>query len=86
MVTYKDASGQLITTQANSQIPAGMGPPGSVLALRRAPPKVPKPTWHAPWKLSAVVAGHLGWVRAVAFDPSNEWFVTGSADRTIKVR
>ena len=27
----------------------------------------------------------MGWVRAIAFDPSNEWFVTGSADRTIKV-
>lgn len=64
-----------------------MGPPGSTaLAVRRAPPKVPKPEWHAPWKLSAVVAGHLGWVRAIAFDPTNEWFVTGSADRTIKVR
>jgi WD40 repeat protein len=25
------------------------------------------------------------WVRCVAFDPSNEWFVTGSADRTIKI-
>lgn len=25
------------------------------------------------------------WVRCVAFDSSNEWFVTGSADRTIKV-
>ncbi|KAH0912260.1 hypothetical protein HID58_035581 [Brassica napus] len=29
--------------------------------------------------------GHLGWVRSVAFDPSNEWFCTGSADGTIKV-
>jgi pleiotropic regulator 1 len=25
------------------------------------------------------------WVRCLAFDSSNEWFVTGSADRTIKV-
>lgn len=32
-----------------------------------------------------VISGHLGWVRSVAFDPSNEWFCTGSADRTIKV-
>jgi pleiotropic regulator 1 len=27
----------------------------------------------------------LGWVRSIAFDPSNEWFATGSADRTIKI-
>eukprot|EP01108_Squamamoeba_japonica_P002757 TRINITY_DN2347_c0_g1_i1.p4 TRINITY_DN2347_c0_g1~~TRINITY_DN2347_c0_g1_i1.p4 ORF type:complete len:320 (-),score=128.88 TRINITY_DN2347_c0_g1_i1:14-973(-) len=32
-----------------------------------------------------VIAGHNGWVRCVAVDASNEWFVTGSADRTIKV-
>jgi len=57
---------------------------GSVVA-RRAPPKVPEPSWHAPWELSAVISGHLGWVRSIAFEPSNEWFVTGSADRTIKV-
>ncbi|KDD75439.1 hypothetical protein H632_c684p0, partial [Helicosporidium sp. ATCC 50920] len=28
---------------------------------------------------------HLGWVRSVAFDPGNEWFCTGSGDRTIKI-
>ncbi|EEF45552.1 PP1/PP2A phosphatases pleiotropic regulator PRL1, putative [Ricinus communis] len=32
-----------------------------------------------------VISGHLGWVRSVAFDPSNTWFCTGSADRTIKI-
>jgi pleiotropic regulator 1 len=48
-------------------------------------PVVPVPDWHAPWELSAVISGHLGWVRSIAFDSSNEWFVTGSADRTIKV-
>ncbi len=25
------------------------------------------------------------WVRCVAVDPGNEWFATGSADRTIKI-
>jgi len=44
-----------------------------------------KPTWHAPWKLKTVISGHLGWVRACAVEPGNEWFVTGSADRTIKI-
>jgi pleiotropic regulator 1 len=44
-----------------------------------------KPDWHAPWKLMRVIAGHQGWVRTVAVDVSNEWFATGSNDRTIKV-
>lgn len=55
------------------------------LSARRAPPKVPEPKWHAPWKLMRVVAGHTGAVRAVAVDPGNEWFVTGASDRNIKV-
>ncbi|KAH3757143.1 Pleiotropic regulator 1 [Pelomyxa schiedti] len=44
-----------------------------------------KPEWHPPWKLYRVIAGHLGWVRSVCVDPANEWFATGSADRTIKI-
>lgn len=43
-----------------------------------------KPQWHAPWKLMRVISGHQGWVRAIAVDVSNRWFVTGSRDRTIK--
>eukprot|EP01039_Chlorochromonas_danica_P012111 gene12111-13763_t len=54
-------------------------------ALARYNQQVPTPSWHAPWELSAVISGHLGWVRSIAFDPSNEWFATGSADRTIKI-
>lgn len=46
---------------------------------------VPTPKWHAPWKLSAVLSSHLGWVRSIAFDPTNDMFATGSADRTIKI-
>jgi pleiotropic regulator 1 len=46
---------------------------------------IDKPKWHPPWELSAVISGHVGWVRSIAFDPSNEWFATGSADRTIKI-
>lgn len=63
----------------------GKGAANQLVVSRRAAPSAPRPEWHAPWKLSAVVSAHLGWVRAIAFDPSNEWFVTGSADRTIKV-
>ena len=46
---------------------------------------MPKPQWHAPWKLYRVLSGHLGWVRCIDVDPSNEWFVTGAGDRIIKV-
>jgi len=31
------------------------------------------------------MSGHLGWVRSVAVEPGNEWFCTGSADKTIKI-
>ncbi|KNB42821.1 hypothetical protein JH06_4788 [Blastocystis sp. subtype 4] len=57
----------------------------NALVLKARDQKVPVPEWHAPWKLSRVIAGHLGWVRCIAMDVSNEWFATGSADRTIKV-
>lgn len=53
------------------------------LAIRA--PTMPKPKWHPQWKLMRVISGHLGWVRCVAVEPGNEWFVTGSADRTIKI-
>jgi pleiotropic regulator 1 len=44
-----------------------------------------RPEWHAPWKLMRVISAHAGWVRAIAVDHSNEWFATGSVDRTIKI-
>lgn len=53
--------------------------------LPRKAPSMPKPKWHAPWKLKRVIAGHLGWVRSVAVEPGNEWFATGAADRVIKI-
>jgi pleiotropic regulator 1 len=46
---------------------------------------IPRPQWHAPWQLSTVISSHLGWVRSIAFDPTNDMFATGSADRTIKI-
>ena len=55
------------------------------IVARNSIPEIEVPTWHAPWELSAVISGHLGWVRAISFDSSNEWFATGSADRTIKI-
>ncbi|XP_065176343.1 pleiotropic regulator 1-like [Sycon ciliatum] len=70
--------------------------PGGAVALKpgsnakgalvpRKAPEVPKPKWHPPWKLMRVISGHLGWVRCIAIDPSNEWFATGSVDRLIKI-
>ncbi|WCJ23482.1 Pre-mRNA-splicing factor PRP46 [Euphorbia peplus] len=53
--------------------------------VERIGSKWPRPVWHAPWKNYRVISGHLGWVRSIAFDPSNTWFCTGSADRTIKI-
>ncbi|TNM85760.1 hypothetical protein fugu_008031 [Takifugu bimaculatus] len=54
-------------------------------SLVRKVPTIPKPQWHPPWKLFRVISGHLGWVRSIAVEPGNQWFVTGSADRTIKI-
>ncbi|KAH3833184.1 pleiotropic regulator 1-like [Dreissena polymorpha] len=48
-------------------------------------PTMPKPDWHPPWKLYRVISGHLGWVRCIAVEPGNEWFVTGAGDRVIKI-
>lgn len=53
-------------------------------ALSQKINKVIKPEWHRPWKLKKVLPGHRGWVRCIAIDPANNFFVTGSSDRTIK--
>lgn len=42
-------------------------------------------TPHGRWVLKRVLAGHLGWVRAVEVDVSNEWFATGANDSRIKI-
>ena len=36
-------------------------------------------------KLTRVISGHMGWVRAIAVDPGNQWFATGAGDRVVKV-
>lgn len=70
----------LISTPA----PSERNPSTSAL-MERIPSRWPRPVWRAPWKNYRVISGHLGWVRSIAFDPSNSWFCTGSADRTIKI-
>jgi len=57
----------------------------TLMPRSRAAQNVVQPEWHAPWKMMRVISGHLGWVRAIAVDPTNEWFATGPADRTIKI-
>lgn len=59
--------------------------PNQIANVVRKAPTMPKPKWHAPWKLYRVIAGHLGWVRCVTVEPGNEWFATGAADRIIKI-
>ncbi|ETI45906.1 hypothetical protein F441_09563 [Phytophthora nicotianae CJ01A1] len=77
-----DASSAVVEYKKQTETAAQFG---SSAIVRRRATQVSKPKWHAPWKLKRVIAGHLGWVRSISVDPTNDWFVTGSADRTIKV-
>ena len=46
--------------------------------------KLIRPKWHRPYKLYRVIVGHHGWVRCLAISPCNNYFASGSADRTVK--
>lgn len=76
--------------KANGAPPNANGPtlqrdtPATSLIRKQTVQQV-KPEWHAPWKLMRVISGHLGWVRALAVEPGNEWFASGAGDRTIKI-
>ncbi|CAO2612762.1 Pleiotropic regulator 1 [Lemmus lemmus] len=78
------ASDRSQPTAMNSMIMEAGNTKNSALMAKKAP-TMPKPQWHPPWKLYRVISGHLGWVRCIAVEPGNQWFVTGSADRTIKI-
>ena len=56
-----------------------------ILTSSTSTTKIPTPKWHAPYKLQSVLSSHLGWVRSLAFDPTNDFFATGGADRVIKL-
>ncbi|KAF2691115.1 pre-mRNA-splicing factor prp46 [Lentithecium fluviatile CBS 122367] len=58
--------------------------PSSAL-VRKDTVRQARPEWHAPWKVMRVISGHMGWVRSLAVEPDNQWFASGSADRTIKI-
>lgn len=53
--------------------------------MPRPRPKLPPAKFHPQWELMRVISGHTGWVRCLSVDPSNKWFASGSADRTIKI-
>lgn len=53
--------------------------------MRKKEAREVKPVYHPQWKLSKVISGHMGWVRAIAVDPGNKWFATGAGDRVIKI-
>lgn len=57
----------------------------STSLVRKDTVRSQRPQWHAPWKLFRVISGHLGWVRALAMEPGNQWFASGAGDRTIKI-
>jgi len=59
--------------------------PTGILVNKTSTTRIPEPKWHAPWRLSTVISSHLGWVRSIAFDPTNDMFATGAADRVIKL-
>jgi len=81
IVAYQQSNALATTTGSQQQFPSSKS---RALAIRNPWSQV-KPDWHPPWKLMRVISGHLGWVRSVTVDPTNQWFATGSADRTIKI-
>ncbi|OHS96622.1 Pre-mRNA splicing protein [Tritrichomonas foetus] len=45
----------------------------------------PAPKPHRQWYNYCTLTGHNAWVMAVAVDPTNEFFITGSTDRMLKI-
>ncbi|XP_013193615.1 pleiotropic regulator 1 [Amyelois transitella] len=79
------SDGAMLPYTGPAVAPSPAPPAGALTTLPKKAPTMPKPKWHAPWKLFRVISGHLGWVRCVAVEPGNEWFATGAADRVIKI-
>ncbi|CAD6900775.1 unnamed protein product [Tilletia controversa] len=57
----------------------------ALIRKKEAAARQAKPEYHPQWKLKRVISGHLGWVRCIAVEPGNKWFVTGAGDRMIKI-
>lgn len=72
-----------VPSTANGHTSQRNGPSSSLVSWQAVQQQ--RPEWHPPWKLMRVIAGHLGWVRALAVEPGNQWFASGAGDRTIKI-
>jgi pleiotropic regulator 1 len=85
----KDAQSMALTLRSGGKgaAPNANGPTPernatSSSLVRKDTVRQTKPEWHQPWKVSRVMAGHMGWVRSLAVDPDNRFFASGAADRT----
>ena len=78
-----NGTGAKLPPNAHGPTPQSTLPSSSL--VRRDTIRQQRPDWHPPWKLMRVISGHLGWVRALAIEPGNEWFASGAGDRTIKI-
>ena len=83
LILGANGAGAKLPPNANGPTPQRTLPSSSL--VRRDTARQQKPEWHPPWKLLRVVSGHLGWVRALAVEPGNQWFASGAGDRTIKI-
>ena len=84
IASHSQSTLQMIRNDRKERLHAADAQTTTTLA-KRSERQIPKPKWHAPWKLMRVISGHMGWVRSVSVDVSNEWFATGAGDRVIKV-
>ncbi|KAK5129321.1 pre-mRNA-splicing factor prp46 [Meristemomyces frigidus] len=83
LTRIQGTAGAKLPPNANGPTPQRDTPATSL--VRRDTVRHQKPQWHPPWKLFRVISGHLGWVRALAMEPGNQWFASGAGDRTIKI-
>ncbi|KAI5083179.1 hypothetical protein GOP47_0002922 [Adiantum capillus-veneris] len=75
----------VITPLSDYKPPESCQTESASILRRLRPSKWPRPVWHRPWENYRVISGHLGPVSSIAFSPGNDWFCTGSWDRTIKI-
>ncbi|KAK1807629.1 pre-mRNA-splicing factor prp46 [Friedmanniomyces endolithicus] len=83
LTRIQGTAGAKLPPNANGPTPQRNTPSTSL--VRRDTVRQQKPQWRPPWKLFRVISGHLGWVRALAMEPGNQWFASGAGDRTIKI-